>query len=275
MSIGVENVKRFLRNSRAWEKGEKNSRVPPAVRRNLKESFPVSLQRDRSRHPPAGQLGGLRGLREADESPAVRRHCLLIEMRDVPCSKQERRIEMKRLALIMIVLGALGIGSVYAENFTLKSDNLGGQLTETQVFSGFGCNGKNISPHLKWMDAPKTTKSFAVTVYDPDAPTGSGWWHWVLFNISSDINELQEDAGNLKRNLSPKGSIQSVTDFGGAGFGGACPPAGDKPHRYIFTVYALNVAKLDLDEKTQPAMVGFFLNQHAVAKASLITYYGR
>ena len=182
---------------------------------------------------------------------------------------------MKKLVLIVVVFGLLGIGSVYAQEFTLKSDDLSGQLTETQVFLGFGCNGKNISPSLKWVDAPKNTKSFAFTVYDPDAPTGSGWWHWVIFNISSDINELKGDAGNLQKSLAPAGSIQSITDFGKPGFGGACPPEGDKPHRYIFTVYALSVAKLDLDEKAPPAMVGFFLNQNAIAKASLIAYYGR
>ena len=182
---------------------------------------------------------------------------------------------MKKFVLIMAVFGVLFIGSAYAQEFTLKSDDLRGQLTETQVFSGFGCNGKNISPSLKWVNPPQSTKSFAVTVYDPDAPTGSGWWHWIIFNISPDINGLQTDAGNPQRNLAPKGSIQSVTDYGKPGFGGACPPEGDKPHRYIFTVYALNVAKLDLDEKTSPAMVGFSLNQHAIAKASLIAYYGR
>jgi hypothetical protein len=143
------------------------------------------------------------------------------------------------------------------------------------VFSGFGCTGKNISPSLKWINAPKDTKSFAFTVYDPDAPTGSGWWHWVIFNISSGINELKADAGNLQKGLAPKGSVQSVTDFGMPGFGGACPPEGDKPHRYIFTVYALKVEKLDLDEKALPALVGFFLNQHTIAKASLMAYYGR
>jgi Raf kinase inhibitor-like YbhB/YbcL family protein len=189
--------------------------------------------------------------------------------------KRETENAMKKLILTMIVIGVLGVGGVDAQTFTLKSDTMGGQLTDAQVFSGFGCNGKNISPHLKWTNAPATTKGFAVTVYDPDAPTGSGWWHWVVFNIPSDVTELQEDAGNVKKNVSPKGSIQSVTDFGGPGFGGPCPPPGDKPHRYIFTVYALNVAKLDLDEKTPPAMVGFFLNQHAIAKASLISYYGR
>jgi Raf kinase inhibitor-like YbhB/YbcL family protein len=148
-------------------------------------------------------------------------------------------------------------------------------LTESQVFSGFGCTGKNISPSLNWINAPKDTKSFALTVYDPDAPTGSGWWHWVVFNIPSDIGELKADAGNPQKGLTPKGSIQSITDFGSLGFGGACPPKGDKPHRYVFTVYALDVAKLDLDEKAPPAMVGFFLNQHVIAKASLIAYYGR
>lgn len=182
---------------------------------------------------------------------------------------------MKILVLIMIVIGVFGASSVYAQTFTLKSDTLGGQLTEAQVFSGFGCSGKNISPRLTWTNAPAATKSFAVTVYDPDAPTGSGWWHWVIFNIPSDVTELREDAGNVKKNVSPKGSVQSVTDFGGPGFGGPCPPPGDKPHRYIFTVHALDVAKLDLNEKTQPAMVGFLLNQHTIAKASLISYYGR
>ncbi|MEK6776035.1 MAG: YbhB/YbcL family Raf kinase inhibitor-like protein [bacterium] len=182
---------------------------------------------------------------------------------------------MKKIAMIVAMFIILVTGSVYAQEFTLTSGDLKGQLTETQVFAGFGCNGKNISPSLKWMDAPKETKSFAFTVYDPDAPTGSGWWHWLIFNISSDINELKTDAGNPQKGLAPKGSIQSVTDYGKPGFGGACPPEGDKPHRYIFTVYALDVANLDLDEKASPAMVGFMLNQHAIAKASLIAYYGR
>lgn len=175
----------------------------------------------------------------------------------------------------MVVLALFGIESVCAQEFTLKSGDLSGQLTENQVFSGFGCTGKNISPSLKWSNAPQGTKSFAFTVYDPDAPTGSGWWHWVVFNISAEVHELKADAGNLQKGLAPKGSIQSRTDFGSPGFGGACPPEGDKPHRYVFTVYALDVAKLDLDDKAPPAMVGFFLNQHMLAKASLIAYYGR
>ncbi len=162
-----------------------------------------------------------------------------------------------------------------AEVFTLKSDQIGGQLTIDQVFSGFGCTGKNISPQLKWMNAPKNTKSFAITVYDPDAPTGSGWWHWVIFNIPADTAEIKAGAGNPEKNLAPKGSVQSMTDYGKPGFGGACPPPGDKPHRYIFTIFALDVPRLDLDEKANAALVGYMLNQHAIEKASLISYYGK
>lgn len=182
---------------------------------------------------------------------------------------------MKKCIAMIIGFGLLFVGGLHAEEFTLKSDDLKGQLTDIQVFLGFGCSGKNISPSLQWTHAPKATKSFAVTVYDPDAPTGSGWWHWVIFNIPSSTNELKADAGNLSKNLAPKGSIQSTTDFGKPGFGGACPPEGDAPHMYIFTVYALSTEKLDLTVETPPAMVGFFLNQHTIAKASLVSYYGR
>lgn len=182
---------------------------------------------------------------------------------------------MKKTLSMIIVFGVLCMGSAYAQEFTLKSSDLSGQLTQEQVFSGFGCSGRNISPSLQWMNAPKNTRSFAVTVYDPDAPTGSGWWHWVIFNIPSGIDRLQAGAGDPQKNLAPRGSIQSVTDYGKPGFGGACPPEGDPPHRYIFTVYALDIEKLDLDEKALPAMVGFTLNRHVLAKASLIAYYGR
>jgi Raf kinase inhibitor-like YbhB/YbcL family protein len=164
---------------------------------------------------------------------------------------------------------------VLAGDFTLKSDQFGGQLTIDQVYSGFGCTGKNISPSLKWSDAPQATKSFAVTVYDPDAPTGSGWWHWVIFNIPAGVHELKTDAGDVKKHIAPAGSVQSMTSYGQPGFGGACPPQGDKPHRYIFTVFALDVPKIELDEHAQPALVGYMLNGHALAKASLIAYYGR
>ena len=143
------------------------------------------------------------------------------------------------------------------------------------IYNGFGCQGQNISPQLLWKNAPQNTQSYALTLYDPDAPTGSGWWHWLIFNIDKNNDELKSNAGNIALNLAPKNSIQSITDFGKAGFGGACPPKGDKPHQYIFTIYALNVPKIDLSAQTNPAKVGFYLNRHTLAKASIIAYYGR
>ncbi len=181
---------------------------------------------------------------------------------------------MKKILLLVIVITFVASSS-YAQEFTLKSTDISGQLSQDQVFSGFGCVGKNISPELNWQNAPKSTKSYAITVYDPDAPTGSGWWHWVVFDIPNSYTSIKAGAGNLQNNLAPKGSVQSITDFGSTGYGGACPPSGDKPHQYIFTIYALDVEKLGVDAKSSPAMVGFFLNQHAIAKASLIAYYSR
>jgi len=172
------------------------------------------------------------------------------------------------------VLILWGATSLSAGGFTLYSNDLSGQLTKTQEFSGFGCDGRNISPELHWSNPPKGTKSFAITVYDPDAPTGSGWWHWVVFNIPSSVMSLPADFGNVAK--APMiHATQSVTDYGKVGFGGACPPKGDRPHRYIFTVHALNVDHLDLDSKASPALVGYMLGMHALGKSTLVSYYGR
>ncbi|MFT5661486.1 MAG: Raf kinase inhibitor-like YbhB/YbcL family protein [Sulfurimonas sp.] len=160
-----------------------------------------------------------------------------------------------------------------AEGFTLKSDAMIGQMSSAQVFNGFGCIGKNISPELSWENAPKETKSFALTVYDPDAPTGSGWWHWVVFNIPKGTKKISTNASVLK--LLPTGSVQSKTDFGTSSFGGACPPKGDKAHSYITTVHALDVDKLDLDENANPALVGYMINMHTIGKSSVMAYYKR
>jgi len=175
---------------------------------------------------------------------------------------------------LMLVLVA---SPSFGANFNLTSPTVkeNGKIGDQQVFSGFGCAGGNISPELQWQNAPKDTKSFAVTVYDPDAPTGSGWWHWIIFNIPPSVNKLPADAGNKKSGLAPEGSVQSMTDFGQAGYGGPCPPVGDKPHRYIFTVYALKVDQLPLKEDASGAMVGFYLKQNAMAQAKLTARYGR
>lgn len=161
------------------------------------------------------------------------------------------------------------------KTFTLSSKDLGGELTKAQEFGGFGCSGENQSPQLSWKNAPEGTKSFAVTMYDPDAPTGSGFWHWVVFDIPANNNELVANAGNASLNLIPNGAVQSVTDYGIKGFGGPCPPVGHGLHQYIITVHALKTDKLGLTDTTNPAVVGFYLWNQTLAKASIVAYYKR
>ncbi|MBU0730764.1 MAG: YbhB/YbcL family Raf kinase inhibitor-like protein [Proteobacteria bacterium] len=184
---------------------------------------------------------------------------------------------MKKMYGMIICCVFFFVQNSFAGDFTLSSPQLipDGRMSHDQVYSGFGCDGKNISPELNWKNAPANTKSFAVNVYDPDAPTGSGWWHWVVFNVPGDVNQLKEDAGNVAKGLAPAGSIQSRTDYGQPGYGGACPPAGDKPHRYHFTVYALDVVSLPLNVDSSAALVGFYLNSHAIDKARLTVHYSR
>lgn len=162
-------------------------------------------------------------------------------------------------------------------DFSLHSKQLvpNGRLGDTQILQGFGCDGGNISPQLSWKNSPAGTGSYAVTVYDPDAPTGSGWWHWVIFNIPSDVKALPLNAGNGSNGLAPEGSVQSRTDFGAPGYGGGCPPEGAGDHRYIFTVYALDTPSLNLDAEASAAMVGYFIHEHVIGEASLTVYYSR
>lgn len=165
----------------------------------------------------------------------------------------------------------------HAADFVLRSPAIaaGARLGEAQVFNGFGCTGGNVSPALQWSGAPAGTKSFAVTVYDPDAPTGSGWWHWVVYNIPAGVSSLPEGAGAAGGAKLPAGAVQVRTDFGTAAFGGACPPVGDKPHRYIFTVHALKTEKLELPADATAALAGFMLNTNRLGTASFTAYYGR
>ena len=180
-------------------------------------------------------------------------------------------------APVLAVALAAGAPPAGAAGFTLSSPTIkpGSTLTEAQVFSGFGCTGKNISPALQWAGAPKGTQSFAVTVYDPDAPTGSGWWHWVVFNIPASATGLPEGAGTADGKGLPAGSAQGRTDFGAPGFGGACPPPGDKPHRYIFTVYALKVPALDIPPDGTAALVGYMINANKLGSGTFTAKYGR
>jgi Raf kinase inhibitor-like YbhB/YbcL family protein len=182
---------------------------------------------------------------------------------------------MKKTFFILSLLISF-TSTVFSQNtFTLTSNDLGGQATKNEEFNGFGCTGKNQSPQLSWQNAPEGTKSFAVTMYDPDAPTGSGWWHWIVFDIPTNTKELATGAGNTKLNLMPKDVIQSITDYGANGYGGPCPPEGHGLHQYIITVHALKTDKLGLDANTNPAVVGYYLWNNTIAKASLVAYYKR
>lgn len=147
----------------------------------------------------------------------------------------------------------------------------GDKMPEKHVFNGMGYQGDNLSPHLAWEDAPEGTKSFVITCFDPDAPTGSGWWHWGVANIPAETTSLPQGAGSGKAAL-PAGAIQTRTDFGQAGYGGAAPPAGET-HRYIFSVHALDVDNIDVDEGSSGAMVGFNVHFHVLASASLTVHY--
>lgn len=178
---------------------------------------------------------------------------------------------MKKLFLIL----SMTVSTLLADGFTLKSDDILGQLSNQQVLNGFGCSGENISPALSWENIPNGTKSFAVTMYDKDAPTGSGWWHWVVFDIPKNVTALAKNSGDISLNLMPKGVIQGKTDFGKAGYGGACPPVGDRSHQYLFTIYALDTEKLGVGADASPSLVGYMINSHTIAKASVVTYYGR
>jgi len=150
-----------------------------------------------------------------------------------------------------------------------------GPIAMEQVFNGFGCSGQNVSPALKWSGAPEDTKSFALLVHDPDAPTGgAGWWHWLVVNIPASATQLRKDAGKADASNLPFGCAQIDTDFGGPGWGGPCPPAGDKPHRYNFTLYALKVDSLDVSGASA-SLVGYMINANAIGKAKLTGKFGR
>lgn len=159
--------------------------------------------------------------------------------------------------------------------FTLSSSSLGGNASTVEEFNGFGCTGQNLSPSLSWQNAPIGTKSFAITMYDPDAPTGSGWWHWIVFDIPVDLNTFEQGAGDLSKNLLPDQVIQSITDYGVPGYGGPCPPEDHGVHQYIITIHALKVESLGLDAKANPAVVGYYIWNNTLAKASIVTYYER
>ena len=182
-------------------------------------------------------------------------------------------IHKKIIFTTLLIISSITI--ISQNTFTLSSKTLGGEATLKEEFNGFGCMGENESPQLSWKNAPEATKSFAITMYDPNAPTGSGWWHWIVFDIPTSTTELVANAGDIKLDLTPEGAIQSITNYGAQGYGGPCPPQGHGLHQYIITVYALKTDTLGLDENTNPAVVGYYLWNNTIAKASIVSYYKR
>ena len=174
-------------------------------------------------------------------------------------------------------LAAIAALTAAASSFTVTSTDVhaGKQIGAANVFNGMGCTGQNMSPELSWSGAPAGTKSFAVTVYDPDAPTGSGWWHWVVYNIPATTMSLPAGAGDASGAKLPAGAVQGNTDFGSPGYGGPCPPPGSKPHHYHFTVFALKVEKLDLPATATAAYVGYNLKANALGTAEMTAVYSR
>ncbi len=165
-----------------------------------------------------------------------------------------------------------------ASAFELKSPDISSQkpIAEKFVYNSFGCSGENLSPALEWSEPPEGTKSFAILVHDPDAPTGgAGFWHWIVADVPASVRELAQGAGAADGKKLPAGAKQLDTDFGEPGYGGPCPPAGHGAHRYNFTVYALSVPTLDLPANAKTAIVGFTINKNALAKATITATYGR
>lgn len=174
---------------------------------------------------------------------------------------------MKQLILLLLSASILMAG-----DFTLQSKDIDAQLTKVQEFNSYGCDGQNVSPQLSWSNAPKGTKSFAITMQDTNSPIGIKWWHWLVINIPANVTEIVTDASGKAM---PKGALELKNNYGTIGFGGACPPQGDKAHRYIFTVYALDIETLPIKERRNDAFLGNQIKIHMIAKSSIISYYQR
>lgn len=170
----------------------------------------------------------------------------------------------------LILAALLASNTAFAGTLTLTSTDIanGKFMNKAQEFQGFGCSGGNQSPQLSWTGAPEGTKAFAIFAYDPDAPTGSGWWHWQLVNIPKEVTSLPAGAA------APAGSQAMNNDYGAKDFGGACPPPKHGVHRYQFTVYALS-QKLDLPENASGALTGYMVKAHALESSSIEALYKR
>jgi Raf kinase inhibitor-like YbhB/YbcL family protein len=186
---------------------------------------------------------------------------------------------MSRIPKMALAAALLLVASAaQAQSFQASSVDLpeGAPIAQQFTYQGFGCRGSNLSPALAWTNAPAGTKSFAVSVHDPDAPTGgAGFWHWIVVDLPASASGLSQGSGAADGRALPAPARQLASDFGTLGWGGPCPPAGDKPHHYVFTVYALSVEKLDLPARASPALAASSADRHSLARASFTRLYGR
>lgn len=179
---------------------------------------------------------------------------------------------MRHRFLMAVLCGTAMLGA-HAAGFRLESPDIPPNSTMDRKFESdaFGCSGENRSPALKWSGAPRDTKSFVVTVYDRDA----NFWHWFVYDIPANVTELPANAGAQGGANLPRGAAMNRIDYGFAAWGGPCPPPGDQPHHYIFTVYALKVDKLDLPPDATATVAGSRINASKIAQASFTAKYGR
>ncbi len=181
---------------------------------------------------------------------------------------------MIRRVILSLVFSMVFTPYAYAQNLSLKSDDIeeGQTLSNNHVFQGFGCEGGDKSPQLSWSGAPTGTKSFAITAYDPDAPTGSGWWHWNVINIPASTQSIPHNYSQSDKITEQ--IVELKNDYGSVGFGGACPPRGEV-HRYVFTVHALSLDKLEIPSDSSNALAGFMINSNTIESASITAVYTR
>jgi Raf kinase inhibitor-like YbhB/YbcL family protein len=182
---------------------------------------------------------------------------------------------IQRIAALL--LGLMAGATVQAQEFTLTSPDVGPEkpLAEQFVYNGFGCTGGNQSFALEWSGAPAAAKSFVVAHFDPDAMRGRGFWHWFVIDIPGGADSLPQGAGAEDNSKLPRGARQLKTSFGKAAYGGSCPPKGDEPHRYVITVYAMKVPKLDVSADATAAQALPLVEANALDKATLTYTFGR
>ncbi|MDP1693621.1 MAG: YbhB/YbcL family Raf kinase inhibitor-like protein [Burkholderiaceae bacterium] len=193
-------------------------------------------------------------------------------MRDLYLCQALGRLTAAKAVRAILISGGLKVLTLTSENFS-EGDYLGQDHALSEIF-GFGCKGGNLSPQLAWQGAPPGTHSFALTCFDPDAPTGSGFWHWVVVNIPVGVASLPLGAGDPASGKMAAGALEVRTDFGKPGYGGPCPPPGSV-HRYVFTLHAVGLPQLPVNADTSAAIVGFQLHFNTLQKASLTGLFRR